>query len=157
MIPAQLAHLQHQPEALSRLIADLTDAQLRQPPLPGKWSIFEQIAHLGRYHQVFSQRLTRIADEYVPHFDRYVADTDPHFAEWLALPLGTLLSHLHRDRAVLIEQLRTYPAETLSRRGVHPVFGPMNMTGWTEFFLLHEAHHLFAIIRLAAPFRLQTG
>lgn len=152
MNAAQLARLHHQPEALSRLIAGLTDEQLRQQPQPGKWSIREQIVHLGRYQQIFSQRLHRIATEDVPRFERYVADTDRGFAEWLTWSPERVLAQTARDRAALRHQLTTYPAETVQRTGHHPTFGPMNMTGWTEFFLLHEAHHLFAIMRLAAPF-----
>jgi hypothetical protein len=33
--------------------------------------------------------------------------------------------------------------------GTHPKFGVLTIPGWTEFFLLHEAHHLFTIFRLA--------
>lgn len=39
------------------------------------------------------------------------------------------------------------------RIGLHPVYGPMTLEGWTEFFLLHEAHHLFTILRLGGSLR----
>jgi len=39
--------------------------------------------------------------------------------------------------------------EELLLTGSHPKFGVMTIPGWTEFFLLHEAHHLFTIFRLA--------
>ncbi len=43
--------------------------------------------------------------------------------------------------------------EQLMRIGLHPVYGPMTIEGWTEFFLLHEAHHFFTILRLGGSTR----
>jgi hypothetical protein len=41
----------------------------------------------------------------------------------------------------------------LDKTGHHPVFGEMNLIQWLNFFLLHEAHHLFTIFKLAAALR----
>jgi hypothetical protein len=38
--------------------------------------------------------------------------------------------------------------DKLDRTGIHPKYGKLNIIDWTEFFLLHEAHHLFAIFQL---------
>ena len=34
----------------------------------------------------------------------------------------------------------------MNRVGVHPVFGLMTIPLWLEFFLLHEAHHLYVVL-----------
>jgi hypothetical protein len=47
------------------------------------------------------------------------------------------------------------PAD-LNRTGEHPVFGKMNMIKWLHFFLLHEAHHLFTIFKLASGMQYAT-
>ena len=39
------------------------------------------------------------------------------------------------------------PAELL-KTGVHKKYGVLTITEWTEFFLLHEAHHIFTIFQL---------
>lgn len=41
----------------------------------------------------------------------------------------------------------------LGRTGTHPVFGTMTITQWLNFFLLHEANHLFTIFKLAAELK----
>ncbi len=41
----------------------------------------------------------------------------------------------------------------LERTGTHPVFGTMNIAQWLNFFLLHEAQHLFTIFKLAAELK----
>jgi hypothetical protein len=33
--------------------------------------------------------------------------------------------------------------------GVHPHLGPFAVTDWVEFFLLHEAHHLYQVLNRA--------
>ncbi len=157
MNTAQLARLRYQPEALPALITGLTDAQIRQQPQPGKWSIFEQVAHLGRYQRVFIDRLQRIVTEDSPVFARYVAEADPAFDDWLNRPFDTILNQSKADRNELTQLLSGYPENVLSRTGQHPLFGMMTIGQWTEFFLLHEAHHLFSIMKLAAPLAQQNN
>ena len=153
MNTAQLARLRYQPDALPAMLSGLTEAQIRQQPQPGKWSIFEQIAHLGRYQQIFLERLQRIRSEETPAFDRYVAGEDPGFTDWLKRPLTDVLSQSNADRDELNRLLSGCSANMVERTGRHPLFGRMTISEWTEFFLLHEAHHLFSIMKLAAPFR----
>ena len=54
--------------------------------------------------------------------------------------LGRLRAHCARSSSRWCDGLS--PAET-ARTGLHPTFGEMDVTAWLEFFLLHEAHHLY--------------
>jgi hypothetical protein len=38
--------------------------------------------------------------------------------------------------------------EDFARTGVHPKFGAMSLSLWLEFFLVHEAHHLYVVLQL---------
>lgn len=148
-----LRRLADQPEAFDHLLLGLTDEQLRQRILPDKWSILENIAHLGRYQEVFLERMQQINTDENPLFERYAADNDPGFAEWTRLPIPELTARLRGERATLNAFLSILRHEQLARTGQHPTFGPMTVEGWTEFFLLHEAHHLFTILRLVGALR----
>jgi hypothetical protein len=45
-----------------------------------------------------------------------------------------------------------------NRIGVHPLFGAMTVRLWIEFFLVHEAHHLYVMmIRLGEAKRSMAG
>jgi hypothetical protein len=45
----------------------------------------------------------------------------------------------------------------LSRKGFHPSFGALTIPQWLEFFLLHEAHHLYtAMLCIAEARRTQS-
>lgn len=82
MKPSLLTQLVDQPPALDHLLSGLSEDQIRQRPAPAKWSIFENLAHLSRYQEVFLERMQRITTEDHPTFSRYVADEDPGFAGW---------------------------------------------------------------------------
>jgi len=126
---------------------------LRYPVNPGKWSVFENLAHLVTYQLVFLERIARIQQEQQPQFGRYVADNDPAFAPTVEQSLPTLLGRLVHDREQIIQILENMGAKDMVRTGIHPKYGNMDIPQWTEFFLLHESHHLFTIFMLMAELR----
>jgi hypothetical protein len=116
--------------------------------IPGKWSAHEQLAHLARYHQVFLQRIDRILSENAPEFPRYRAEDDPEWPAWTSLPTSQLLVRISSMRAKLMARLRSLSKEQFERTGVHSRFGAMSLSLWLEFFLAHEAHHLYVVLQL---------
>ncbi|HEV7553577.1 MAG TPA: DinB family protein [Candidatus Angelobacter sp.] len=116
--------------------------------IPGKWSAHEQLAHLARYHQVFLQRIDRILSENAPEFPRYRAEDDPEWPAWTSLPTSQLLVRISSMRAKLMARLRSLSEEQFERTGVHSRFGAMSLSLWLEFFLVHEAHHLYVMLQL---------
>lgn len=144
-----IVRLQHQHESLNGLLEGFSEEELRHRVIPGKWSIFEQAAHLAAYQPAFIARLQRMEAENEPSFERYVADNDPHFQECCQKTLIGLFDHLGTQRATINGHLLSLTEKALQRSGKHPKFGLMTVGGWTEFFLLHEAHHLFSIFMLA--------
>lgn len=142
------SRLEYQPDALQNLLFAVHAENAVQRPNKDKWSVAENIAHLGRYHAVFMERMQRILVENDPLFERYVADKDPVFAEWSKMEWQPLLDKFYASRAKLNAFLFSLTDDQLKYTGRHPVFGRMTITGWTEFFLLHEAHHFFTIFKL---------
>lgn len=121
---------------------------LNEKPVSGKWSTHDQLAHLARYHQIFLQRIDRILSEDVPEFRRYRAEDDPEWPSWTSLSTPQLLVRISSMRAKLMTRLRSLSEEDFARTGVHPKFGEMSLSLWLEFFLVHEAHHLYAVLQL---------
>ena len=142
------SRLQHQHETIYDLLRGFSEEQLRQRLQNDKWSAFEQIAHLVSYQPVFMQRLQRITQETEPSFNRYVADNDPAFITCCKGSLKELLNDLSVQRAGITKYLMTLTEPAVSRTGRHPKYGSLTISEWTEFFLLHEAHHLFSIFML---------
>jgi uncharacterized damage-inducible protein DinB len=116
--------------------------------VPGKWSAHENLAHLARYHQIFLQRIDRILAEQAPEFPRYRAEDDPEWPAWTSLPTPQLFVRISSMRAKLMARLRSLSKEDFQRTGIHPKFGEMSLALWLEFFLVHEAHHLYVVLQL---------
>lgn len=146
---ALVCRLKTQHLAVAELVKNIDEQRLNQHPEPGKWSIKDNIAHLVSYQPVFIGRVHQMLKGDTPAFNAYRADNEPDFIEAQGWPLTDLINKLNGNRRQILELITNLPDDQLSLKGTHPKFGTMMITEWTEFFLLHEAHHLFTMFRLA--------
>lgn len=144
-----LARLRGQLADLPFVLAGASEEKLKRRPPSGKWSAHEHLAHLARYHEVFRERLERIRNEDRPRFARYRAEEDSGWPGWPERDGDELRRRLQESRGDLVALFERLPAAELRRIGIHPVFGEMSVPEWTQFFLLHEAQHLYVILGLA--------
>ncbi|OQP45656.1 hypothetical protein A4R26_09130 [Niastella populi] len=140
--------MQNQHETIYELLNGFSEEQLRQRIHNDKWSPFEQVAHLVSYQPVFLQRMQIIQQENDPLFGRYIADNDPAFIADCKRPLSELLDGLRSQRTDITNYLFGLTDASVRKTGRHPKYGLLTIAEWTEFFLLHEAHHLFSIFML---------
>lgn len=146
---SQAARLRDQFEPVLAAFISQPLQQLQRRAQPGKWSAMEQLAHIGRYTDYFlGQRLPLILTTDNPSFGRYKAEEDEGFGEWLQLDKQALLQRFRAIRQALADHLLSLSPAQLGRQGLHPLFGALTIPQWTEFFLLHEAHHLYALFGL---------
>jgi hypothetical protein len=146
---------------LESQLRDFLDEALRgvpverilEPAIPGKWSAHEHVAHLARYHEVFLQRVERILVEPCPEFERYRAEDDPQWEAWRSLSYKEAAAKLAALREKLILRLKSLAPEDYAHSGRHPTFGEMSLSLWLEFFLVHEAHHLYAVMQQVRAIR----
>lgn len=142
------SRIQFQYITIEELIKNCTEDQLKVRTIPDKWSAFENIAHLVRYQVIFQERIDRILNTTSPSFDRYVAQSDPEFDQYLQNSLFDLMKSLGATRHQILKTLTTLTDTELKRIGVHPKFGELSLVQWSEFFLLHEAHHMYILFTL---------
>jgi hypothetical protein len=135
--------------SLASGILHLDAIKLINKPKPDKWSIRDNMAHLARYQKIFNERIDKILSSDTPVFEPYKAENDIQFEKWLQKTPESLLIEINSERVGLIQKLEDLTEADLQKRGIHSSFGIMNILDWTEFFLLHEAHHLFTIFKLA--------
>jgi hypothetical protein len=115
-------------------------------PASGQWSAHENLAHLARHQTVFLERLRRILGESAPQLGRYRAEEDSAWPEWSGLSTEDVLSRHQAGRAEFIRLAKGLSHTDASRIGIHPILGDMSLALWVEFFLLHEAHHLYVVM-----------
>ncbi|MEM6804371.1 MAG: DinB family protein [Bacteroidota bacterium] len=149
MILSQLLEkLDIQTTELQELIQELSGPQLNLSPANGKWSIRMHLAHLGRYHEIFQMRLLKIMQEDLPMFIRYKSEWDTGFNPWKDLSTSEIWEKMEQIRREIKHKLNSLDVDKLSREGNHPLFGPMDVVAWFEFFTLHESHHIYSIFRI---------
>jgi len=146
--PSTAARLATQLECLPALLGPKR-AALRERTPAGKWSVHENLAHLARHHAVVLERVRRVLAEDRPSFDRYAAEQDPDWPAWAALSTDEVLGRLVSLRRELTARVTALSDRELERTAVHRTLGEMPLELWIEFFLLHEAHHLYVILKRA--------
>jgi len=144
-----ISRLASQHETIEEIISGVDEQRLLLHPQPGKWSIKDNIAHLAKYQPVFMERMQVVMTGTDPVFGRYVADEDPEFATWKSWDIPTLLNRLQTDRTLIYDLITGASGIQITMTGTHKKFGKLSLVQWTEFFLLHEAHHLFTIFQIA--------
>lgn len=141
--------LKHQHQAIRFIIGKLDNTRLTRQLIQGKWTIKDNIAHLARYQPVFIDRINQILTNDNLVFERYKAENDPEFDTWRQYRLSTLLDKLDEGRINIVNMITNLTPAELLKTGVHKKYGALTITEWTEFFLLHEAHHIFTIFQLS--------
>ena len=145
--------LLHQYEEILYLLKDLPEEFILANHIPEKWSIHQNLVHLGRYQEVFHKRMEKILLEDTPDVGRYVSTEDPGMAEWSSLSTQEVLDKTQTFRKGFAQQFISFSPETLTRKGTHPLLGSMQMKDWLHFFILHEKHHIYTIFKLKMHFR----
>ncbi|HEV7780338.1 MAG TPA: DinB family protein [Chitinophagaceae bacterium] len=149
--------LQYQHKSLMDIIDGLSDEQIRRQVITGKWSIFENIVHLQTYQHTFISRVKQMLETNEPSFPRYSAETDPLFADNCGRSSREIMQDLLTVRKDMSAAMLSFTPSDLLKTGTHPFFGKMTILQWLNFFLLHEAHHLFTMFKLAAELKKEAG
>lgn len=144
-------HYQH--KVLVEVLDGLSDEQIRRQLIPGKWSIFENVVHLQAFQHKFIERVQQILKNEEPVFDRYTAEGDPLFLDNCHKSTREVMQDLLTTRKEMTAEIVSFKETDFDKRGTHIVYGKMNLHQWLNFFLLHEAHHLFIIFKLAAELK----
>ena len=144
-----VCRLKTQHLAVSEIVKNIDEQRLNYQPEPGKWSIKDNVAHLASYQPVFIDRMHQMLKRDTPVFNAYRADDEADFIEARQSSLNDLIRKINGNRRQILELVTNLPDDQLLLKGTHPKYGTLTITEWTEFFLLHEAHHLFTMFKLA--------
>ena len=96
-------NLANQLAFLLRQVENVDKDFLKKRPIPQKWSIKEHLAHLGRYQEIFLERIAVILRGETPYLERYRADDDPFFYDWCHWSSATIIEKTILDRQTIID------------------------------------------------------
>lgn len=153
-LPSHIStRLQYQHKAIVDIIDGLTEEQVRRQLITGKWSIFENIVHLQTYQHTFIKRIKLILETEKPIFEPYTAEGDPEFLDNCHKTFREIMHDILTTRKEIAGGMLSFQDIDFSKKGIHPAFGEMTMMEWINFFLLHEAHHLFTIMKMSGTLK----
>lgn len=146
--PSLYGRLKNQHKTIEKIISEADNTRLTNQPAADKWSIKDNIAHLARYQLIFLGRINKILWDDTPSFERYKAEDDVDFDSWRKIGIADLIKMINDDRRLIFDMIIDLSDLELTRVGLHKKYGKLSVLQWTEFFLLHEAHHIFTIFQL---------
>jgi hypothetical protein len=148
-----IAKIRALPAEVEGLVAGLSPAQLTARPLPGEWSVAQNVHHLVDSHLNSYVRCKLMLTEEHPTLKPYDQD------RWAALPDASqadiadslaLLRHLHARWVVFWESL----AEAdWARTAHHPESGTVTLADQVRLYAEHGEGHLDQIARTLAAGR----
>jgi uncharacterized damage-inducible protein DinB len=130
------------PQLLRDAIAGMTAEELYAQPIPGKWSTMQVICHIADFEPIYADRMKRVIAEDNPP----LRGGDPDvFAAKLAYEERNIEEELDLIVAVrrhVTRILKTLPAETFQRTGLHSVDGPITLETLLKRITGHIPHHV---------------
>ncbi|MGH7580095.1 MAG: DinB family protein [Gemmatimonadales bacterium] len=126
---------------LERRLKGVTDAALRRPEAPGKWSALEVIQHLGDSDLVFGFRARMILAEDRPPLQGYDQDRWASVFRYREVPVESALAQLGALRAANLAVLRRLGPGELERVGLHAERGPESLGHLTRLMAAHDLVH----------------
>ncbi len=130
------------PRQLKELVADMSDDQLRQRPVPGKWSTLEVICHLVDFDPILADRMKRIIAEDKPTL---LGADEQKFAAALCYhdrDVHEELTLLEKTRSQMGRILQKLPEATFQKEGMHNERGLLTLGRMLEIAAKHIPHHL---------------
>lgn len=145
ILPAIIERLAGTPARVDLITSGLPN-QLLTAKLDGKWSIKEEIGHLGDLEPLWSSRLDDLIKN-IPELT--VADLSnrrTHQADHNAIALTVLCDNLRSQRLQLVNKLTGLGEEQLRHSALHPrLRTPMRIIDLAYFVAEHDDHHLAGI------------
>ena len=136
------------PDALERAVAGLSDAQLRTPEKPGKWSVIEVVQHLADSEIVYGYRIRLILAGDTPAIEGYDQDAWARRLRYIDTPLVDALAQVRILRNRSLDLLRSLAPEEWERAGMHSERGRESVRHITKLLAAHDLVHLRQIARI---------
>ena len=131
-------------------LAGLSDAVLRRPESPGKWSAVEIVQHLADSELVLGWRTRLILTEDRPAIQGYDQDGWARTLRYADAPLALAMDQLRATRAANLRVWRALTRAERERVGLHSERGPESLDLLIRLVGGHDLVHRRQIDRVLA-------
>jgi hypothetical protein len=136
------------PGVIIPLIREVPESILRRRPSPGKWSAYEHAVHLSQTDKLFRDRLDVILSTPEPFIEVKENTAEEEAGSMLEIDLDASLERYVRERASLVERLKTLTTEEWQKTAVHEAFDHYSVFIMFRHVLNHEMLHAYRIEEL---------
>jgi hypothetical protein len=144
-IESLLNELARGPAIVRQLIYEVPPEIRKRRPEPGIWSAHEHAVHLPAVQPIMMRRLEQMLAEPKAHIKSYEPSRDEPDDALLKLDLDTEMDRFGRDRAAMIERLRTLSSEQWSIAATHDEYRSYGVFIMFRHIWLHDLHHAYKI------------
>ena len=136
--------------AIKNAIDGMSEANLRRPEAPGRWSIIQILQHLADIELVFSYRIRMMIAQPVPEFPGTAVDDWARELHYDTVDLDDALDQLRALRQANLRLLRSADPSRLDRYYTHKIRGRETVGMIVYIIAGHDLIHLRQIKRIQA-------
>lgn len=136
------------PGVIIPLIREVPQHILKRRPSPAKWSAYEHAIHLSQSDVAFRARLDLILSEPEPVIKTIENSAEDEAGAMLEVDLDASLDRYVRERASLVERLKTLSPDEWQKTAVHEAFDHYSVFIMFRHLLNHEMLHAYRIEEL---------
>jgi hypothetical protein len=144
-ITAVLNQFSRGPALVRQVIYEVPPELRKRRPAPGVWSAHEHAVHLPAIYPLIVRRLDHMLNDPAPRIKSYEPSRDDADDALLKLDLDTEMERFVRDRAALVERLRTLTPEEWSITAEHEEYSHYGVFIMIRHLALHDLHHAYKI------------
>ena len=133
---------------LKRKLAGVSDAELRRPEAPGKWSVLQVAQHLADSELVYGYRIRMIVAHDEPEIQGYDQDLWVTRLSYNSMALADTMAELELLRRLNHRLIRSLSEAHLDRVGQHSERGPESVRKILSMLAAHDLVHRRQIERL---------
>lgn len=149
LLPAIIERLNGTPARIEEIIGRL-DPDLLTLKTEDKWSIKEEIGHLGDLEPLWSGRIDDLVNGTAELRAADLTNQVTHNADHNTTKTVILLQRFREQRQAFVEKLLALTDEQLERSALHPrLKTPMRIVDLAYFVAEHDDHHLARVRELA--------
>ncbi len=140
--------LEAAPGVIIPMIREVPAAILKRRPLRDKWSAYEHAIHLSQSDAAFRARLDLILSTPDPVIKTIENSAEDEAGAMLEVDLDESLERYVKERASLVERLRTLTDKEWRKSAVHEAFDHYSVFIMFRHVLNHEMLHAYRIEEL---------
>ena len=140
--------LERAPSIIVPMVREVPESILRRRPMAGKWSAHEHACHIAAVQPLFFQRLDLMLEQDHPTMRPYLPDRDDPEDALLKVDLAEALERLQRERARLVERVRSLRAEHWDRTAEHGEYNRYSVFILFRHVAMHDMLHAYRIEEL---------